>query len=63
MLYINAEAVHSLCAKEADSSLVTVQFPPGLFDQLHPAPLLNWCARGRSQMPADRQVHRRLIVL
>lgn len=63
MLYINAEAVHSLCAEEAASSLVTVQFSPGLFDQLHPAPLLNWCTRGRSQTPADRQVHRRLIAL
>ncbi|VTM70820.1 Cupin domain [Raoultella planticola] len=37
MLYINAEAVHSLRAEAAGSSLVTVQFSPGLFDELHPA--------------------------
>ena len=56
MLYINAEAVHSLRAEAAGSSLVTVQFSPGLFDELHPAPVLTWCTRGRSQSAADRQV-------
>ena len=42
MLYINAEEVHALSAEEDGSQLVTVQFSPGLFDELHPAPLLNW---------------------
>ncbi|WP_434641736.1 AraC family transcriptional regulator [Klebsiella sp. I138] len=60
MLYINADAVHSLCAQAAGSSLVTVQFSPGLFDALHPAPVLRWCAQGRRKSTVDQQVQRRL---
>ena len=63
MLYINAETVHSLCALEPRSSLVTVQFSPGLFDDLHPAPSLNWCSRGCRKTAADLQVQRRLLEL
>ncbi|WP_434668673.1 AraC family transcriptional regulator [Klebsiella sp. B345] len=63
MVYINAEAVHSLCAEEQGSSLVTVQFSPGLFDELHTAPVLHWCTQGRSKTVADQQVYRRLSEL
>ncbi|MEF3091396.1 AraC family transcriptional regulator [Raoultella sp. WB_B2P2-3] len=63
MLYINAEAVHSLCAEEAGSQLVTVQFSPGLFDELHPAPVLSWCTQGRSCTEADGAVRQRLLSL
>ncbi|WP_142890451.1 cupin domain-containing protein, partial [Klebsiella pneumoniae] len=47
MLYINAEEVHSLSAEMAGSQLVTVQFSPGLFDELHPSPQLDWSTCGR----------------
>ncbi|XXD09947.1 AraC family transcriptional regulator [Klebsiella sp. R445] len=63
MVYINAEAVHSLCAEEQGSSLVTVQFSPGLFDELHTAPVLHWCTQGRSKTVTDQQVYRRLSEL
>lgn len=63
MLYINAEEVHSLSAEEAGSQLVTVQFSPGLFDELHPSPQLDWNTCGRSYSTADSEVHLRLARL
>ena len=63
MLYINAEEVHSLNAEESGSQLLTVQFSPGLFDELHPAPSLQW--RTYAHLPADmdRPVRQRLTAL
>lgn len=58
-LYINAGEVHSLRASEAGSRLVTVQFSPGLFDALHPAPVLDW----RPLPPAQAAVKRTLTAL
>ena len=63
MLYINAEEVHSLSAEEAGSQLLTVQFSPGLFDELHPSPQLDWSTRGRPYSPADSEVRHRLARL
>jgi AraC-like DNA-binding protein/mannose-6-phosphate isomerase-like protein (cupin superfamily) len=63
MLYLNAEEVHSLCAEEAGSQLVTVQFSPGLFDELHPSPVLDWCTQGRPRTEADNSVHQQLLKL
>lgn len=63
MLYINAEEVHSLRAEEDGSTLVTVQFSPGLFDELHPVPGLNWCTQGRKVDENHRQVLLRLTHL
>ncbi|SNY59390.1 AraC family transcriptional regulator [Enterobacter sp. CC120223-11] len=63
MLYINAEEVHSLRAEVEGSSLVTVQFSPGLFDELHPIPGLNWCTQGRAVDENHRQVMQRLTHL
>ncbi|MCS2148105.1 AraC family transcriptional regulator [Scandinavium manionii] len=63
MLYINAQEVHSLCAEEAGSELVTVQFSPGLFDELHSAPSLKWRTQAGVATEADRQVQRRLAAL
>ncbi len=63
MLYINAEEVHSLCAEMAGSQLVTVQFSPGLFDEMHPSPRLEWCTAGRIAQNADWQVRQRLTAL
>lgn len=60
MLYINAEEVHALSAEEDGSQLVTVQFSPGLFDELHPAPLLNWRTHRHAMTPADSAVYPRL---
>ncbi len=56
MLYINAEAVHSLSAEAPNSELITVQFSPSLFDVLHPAPRLAFCSRQREVSAADTQV-------
>lgn len=63
MLYINAEEVHSLNAEESGSQLLTVQFSPGLFDELHLAPSLQW--RTYAHLPADmdRPVRQRLTAL
>jgi AraC-like DNA-binding protein/mannose-6-phosphate isomerase-like protein (cupin superfamily) len=63
MLYLNAGEVHSLSAEMAGSQLVTVQFSPGLFDEMHPALQLNWCTVGRTRRAADDEVLRRLIML
>lgn len=63
MLYINAEEVHSLSAEVEASQLVTVQFAPGLFDTLHPAPLLEWCTHGRTLSASDLDVYRKLAAL
>ncbi|MFV0261235.1 MAG: AraC family transcriptional regulator [Kluyvera sp.] len=63
MLYINAEEVHALSAEEEGSQLVTVQFSPGLFDELHPAPLLNWRTHRHAMTPADSAVAPRLQAL
>lgn len=60
MLYINAEEVHALSAEEDGSQLVTVQFSPGLFDELHPAPLLNWRTHRHAMTLADSTVFPRL---
>lgn len=60
MLYINAEEVHALSAEEDGSQLVTVQFSPGLFDELHPAPLLNWRTHRHAMTLADSAVFPRL---
>ncbi|MFP5596135.1 AraC family transcriptional regulator [Kluyvera sp. 142486] len=63
MLYINAEEVHELNVEEEGSQLVTVQFSPGLFDELHPAPLLEWRTHQLAMSAADRVVFQRLTAL
>jgi AraC-like DNA-binding protein/mannose-6-phosphate isomerase-like protein (cupin superfamily) len=63
MLYINAEEVHSLRAEDDGSQLVTVQFSPGLFDEMHSSPRLHWCTAGRVLDSGDRQVRQRLAAL
>lgn len=63
MLYINAEEVHSLNAEEPGSQLLTVQFSPGLFDELHPAPFLNWRTHLGLLSEGERQVSIRLTAL
>lgn len=54
ILYINAEEIHYLEARMPGSSLLTVQFSPGLFDETHQAPHLNYCCTPR-QTPLSAQ--------
>lgn len=63
MLYINAEEVHSLNAEESGSQLLTVQFSPGLFDELHPAPSLQWRTHARQSTDSEGHVAQRLMNL
>lgn len=63
MLYINSEDVHSLSAEEHDSSLLTVQFSLGLFDERHAVPVIDWCTQGRPLSESAREVHRCLLAL
>lgn len=63
MLYLNAEEVHSLSAEMAGSQLVTVQFSPGLFDEMHPSPRLNLCTAGSARGEEYQEVLARLIGL
>nr|WP_233148851.1 AraC family transcriptional regulator [Shimwellia pseudoproteus] len=57
-LYLSAETVHTLSARQPDSRLITVQFSPALFDALHPAPRLDYCTAGRPLGTGDEQVAR-----
>jgi hypothetical protein len=57
MLYINAEEVHSLSAEPKPCSPYS---SPGLFDELHPSPQLDWSTCGRPYSPADSEVRQRL---
>jgi len=63
MLYINAEEVHSLNAEETGSQLLTVQFSPGLFDELHPAPSLQWRTHTGQNTDSENHVVQRLMNL
>lgn len=63
MLYINAEEVHSLEAHATASSLLTVQFSPGLFNKTHPVPRLEYRSMHSSLTPSDSHVYRALASL
>ncbi|AJW28911.1 AraC family transcriptional regulator [Chania multitudinisentens RB-25] len=64
LLYINAEDIHSLQARVADSSLLTIQFSPLLFDEAHPAPKTNYSVEWRDRKHEDdRQVYRMIAHL
>ncbi|NYY79896.1 hypothetical protein DMH17_12200 [Raoultella planticola] len=49
MLYINAEAVHSLRAEAAREFAGDRPVFPGLFDELHPAPVLTGVLEGAAR--------------
>lgn len=63
MLYINAEEVHSLEAHSTASSLLTVQFSPGLFNKTHPVPRLEYRSMRSSLTPSDSHVYSALASL
>lgn len=63
MLYINAEEVHSLEAHATASSLLTVQFSPGLFNKTHPVPRLEYRSMRSSLTPSDSHVYSALASL
>lgn len=64
MLYINQDRIHSLEATEQHSSLLTVQFAPNLFDELHHELLIDYCIENASKYCSkDIQVKNDLIKL
>lgn len=64
LLYINAEDIHSLQARMADSSLLTIQFSPQLFDEAHPAPKTNYSVKWHDgKHENDRQVYQMISQL
>lgn len=65
MLYINAEEVHSLEARETASSLLTVQFSPHLFDKTHPTPRLEYLSTQNAEplSETDRRIYQALAAL
>lgn len=62
MLYINAGVVHTLSARQPESSLMTVQFSPALFDALHPAPGIRYWRKAAGAAAGD-PVARHLLAL
>lgn len=63
MLYINAEVVHSLEAREPASSLLTVQFSPHLFDTTHRIPRLEFRSQHEALCETDRRIYQALASL
>lgn len=63
MLWINAEEVHSLEAREATSSLLTVQFSPNLFDKTHLIPRLQYRSTQAALAESDRRIAQALASL
>ncbi|MFB4494381.1 helix-turn-helix domain-containing protein [Enterobacter hormaechei subsp. oharae] len=64
MLYINPDEIHSLEARAPDSQLLTVQFAPNLFDEIHPAPLMEYKSRtNHPERDTDKQLRNCVIAL
>lgn len=64
MLYINSDEIHSLDAIEKDSTLLTVQFSPNLFDDLHHGLLINYCVKSSADYRSkDMRVRESLSAL
>jgi AraC-like DNA-binding protein len=64
MLYINPDEIHSLEARAPHSQLLTMQFSPGLFDEVHQAPVMDDALlAGRSRALQVRQVREAAIAL
>ncbi|MGL4430793.1 HTH-type transcriptional regulator YesS [compost metagenome] len=64
MLYINPDEIHSLEARAPNSQLLTIQFAPNLFDETHPAPLMEYASLIHHQeRDADKQLRKSVIAL
>ncbi|WP_333852633.1 AraC family transcriptional regulator [Leclercia sp.] len=60
MLWINPDEIHSLEARAPNSQLLTIQFAPNLFDEAHPAPLLE---NGSLTNQQESQIRNNVIAL
>ena len=60
MLWINPDEIHSLEARAPNSTLLTIQFAPNLFDETHPAPLMENGSLTRQQ---ENQIRNSVIAL
>lgn len=60
MLWINPDEIHSLEARAPNSQLLTIQFAPNLFDETHPAPLME---NGSLTSQQESQIRSSVIAL
>lgn len=64
MLYINPDEIHSLEAQKSNSQLLTIQFSPYLFDEAHPAPMMDYILpAGQEQRAVDLQIRHSVTTL
>lgn len=64
LVYINPDEIHSLEAQVPDSQLLTIQFAPNLFDELHPAPHIDYTLNlSQPLCLVDKQLRRSLLAL
>ncbi|QNK34686.1 AraC family transcriptional regulator [Serratia sp. JUb9] len=63
MLYINPDEIHSLEARAPNSQLLTIQFAPNLFDELHPAPQLDYALFHQQESGEDLQIRSSVLAL
>ena len=64
LVYINSDEIHSLEALVPDSQLLTIQFAPNLFDELHPAPQRDYTLNlSQPLCLADKQLRDSLFAL
>lgn len=64
MLYINPDEIHSLEAQVPNSQLLTIQFSPNLFDETHPAPVMDYLLpASQEERAADQQIRNSVIAL
>ncbi|WP_246168024.1 AraC family ligand binding domain-containing protein [Serratia rhizosphaerae] len=63
MLYINPDEIHSLEARAPNSQLLTIQFAPNLFDELHPAPQLDYALFHQQEPGEDQQIRSCVLAL
>lgn len=64
MLYINPDEIHSLEAQVPNSQLLTIQFSPNLFDETHPAPVMDYLLpASQEEQAADQQIRNSVIAL
>ncbi|CAI1587284.1 Bacillibactin transport regulator [Serratia grimesii] len=64
LLYINPDEIHSLEAHKPNSQLLTIQFSPNLFDETHPAPIMDYALLAtQKERETDLKVKHSVIAL
>lgn len=64
LLYINPDEIHSLEARSPNSQLLTIQFAPNLFDEIHPAPQMDYAlSANQADRRVDRQIRNSVLAL